>query len=176
MSEGGFFPLGTRNSIANDYSGVQIGTTKNVVLALKIKTGDQYKNGLVKPININLGFKSGNNSNNNEIMRFEVQLHSTNGNVGTIGGGTGPISYTSLSNTIVQYNTLPTGYTITNDGYKITSGFVNANSSIDFASTDYDTLLTRASITQYDTLVITAQTSSTGTSYAYAAVDFIESL
>lgn len=177
MSEGGFFPLGVRNSISTDVSGVDIASNDihpRVIMALKINNSNSnYKNGIIKIINLSLAYKAGNNST--ETMKYTMQLHSDNGRTGgKIGTITGTPNYTSLNNSISSYATNPAALDVTVPGFVLTSGFITANTSVDFASNDYEGLLTRTNITQYDTLYVTAQSATTGK--AYGALDFIESM
>lgn len=183
ISEGGFFPVGIRNSVCNNYQGIALDSStflKRILLAIKINTNTLFKDAILKIININIGFKSGASTNNNEHMKFEVQLHSTNGNIGDISSnasGVPTFDFTDLSNSIISYNNTNTNnFYILSDGYKITSGFLSSNSTIDFASSDFSTILTRANITQYDTLYICANSPSTQSPYGTAAIDLIESL
>ena len=184
MSEGGFFPLGTRNSISTDFSGVSIvneNKNQNVILGLRLKTGDRYKNGLIKILGIDVSFRPtppGNNASNVDVVKYTLQLHSSiNGT--TIGdlSGTGTIGFTDMSNSIVSYHNNGTTHDISSNGYIISSGFVASHSTITFGSNDFETLLTRANVTKYDTLYLTIQGNVTGNgATVYGSIDFIESL
>jgi hypothetical protein len=51
ISEGGFFPLGTRNSVSSPTLSTLTGASANILLLeIKLKSGDRYKNGIIKPI------------------------------------------------------------------------------------------------------------------------------
>uniref|UniRef100_A0A6C0BUN4 Uncharacterized protein n=1 Tax=viral metagenome TaxID=1070528 RepID=A0A6C0BUN4_9ZZZZ len=186
MSEGGFFPLGTRNSISTDISGVSITSLnqkQNVILGLRLQNpaDKKFKNGIIKILSVNVSFKPtnpGNNQTNVDVVKYNLQMHSNiNGiQIGDL-SGSGTISFTDLSNSIVSYHNNGTTHDISSNGYFIHSGFVSSQSTVSFGANDFETLLTRANITQYDTLYLTVQGNVTGsTALVYASIDFIESV
>lgn len=164
MSEGGFFPLGTRNSVSSDVAGMSPAANK-LFLAIRLKSGTNYKNGLIKPIGIDIVNTA------NATAGYELRLLSSiNGTA--IGTPISDASFSDISNSIVRRYAPSTVVTITG-GYVIHSGFVSSRSNTTLSSNDYETLLTRAICTQYDTLALVT-TSGTGT--VSVSLDFIESL
>jgi alpha-acetolactate decarboxylase len=91
--------------------------------------------------------------------------------------GASTIQFTDMSNSIVSYHNDGTTHDISSNGYIIHSGFVSSQSTVGFGNNDFETLLTRSNITQYDTLYLTIQGNVTGaTANVYASIDFIESV
>jgi hypothetical protein len=165
MSEGGFFPLGTRNSISSNISGM--GPAANALfLAIRLKSGTNYKNGLIKPIGLDIANTA------NSTAGYELRLLS-NINGTQIGTHILDASFSDISNSIVRKYVPPTNSITITGGYVIHSGYVSSRSNTTFSSNDYETLLTRAICTQYDTLAIVT-TGGTGT--VSVSLDFIESL
>jgi len=186
MSEGGFFPLGVRNSISTDFSGVNILSTNkniNIILGLRLQNpvDNKFKNGIIKILSVTVSFKPtnpGNNQTNVDVVKYTLQLHSSINDIqiGDISGSS-TISFTDMSNSIVSYHNNGTTHDISSNGYVIHSGFVSSQSTVSFGANDFETLLTRANITQYDTLYLTVQGNTTGsTANVYASIDFIESV
>lgn len=166
ISEGGFFPLGTRNSII---SGAGItGANNKLILAMRLKSGVKYKNGLIKPIGIDII-----NTDTNSIANYELRLLSRI-NETDIGTYITDASFVDISNSIVKYYAPSTQVTVMG-GYVISSGFLSSRSNSSFSSNDYETLLTRAICTQYDTLALVYGPNSTA-GIVSASIDFIESL
>ena len=166
MSEGGFFPLGTRNSVTSNTAGLTAATNK-LILAIRLKSGSKYKNGIIKP----LGLDIVNTSSGSSTASYELRLLSRiNGT--TIGTHIPDSSFNPIANSMVNYYA-PTGSITVTGGYVINSGFITSRTNTIFNSNDYETLLTRALCTQYDTLAIVT-TNSSGT--VVASIDFIESL
>lgn len=164
MSEGGFFPLGTRNSVRSAINVTS--ATNKLILALRLKSGTNYKNGVIKPIGLDIM-----NTKNADYASYELRLLSSiNGT--NIGTSISDASFSDISNSIVRTYAPSTAITIIG-GYVIHSGFVSSRSNTTFSSNDYETLLTRAICTQYDTLAIV---TTSGTAEISVSLDFIESL
>ena len=162
ISEGGFFPLGTRNSVRSE----SVASAANkLILAIRLKSGTNYKNGIIKPIGLDIV------NSQNSTVGYEFRLLS-NINGTQIGTQILDASFSNVSNSIVQSYAPTTVVTIIN-GYVIHAGFVSSRSNTTFSSNDYETLLTRAICTQYDTLALVS-TETGGT--ISASIDFIESL
>jgi hypothetical protein len=162
MSEGGFFPLGTRNSARS----LDIGSGVNkLILGLRLKSGTNYNNGIIKIIGLDIV-----NSQNSSVG-YELRLLS-NINGTQIGTHILDASFSDISNSIVRSFAPSTVVTIT-DGYVIHSGFVSSRSTATFSTNDYETLLTRTVCTKYDTLALVL-TNTGGT--ISASLDFIESM
>jgi hypothetical protein len=164
MSEGGFFPLGTRNSVR---SNIDVASAVNkLILAIRLKSGTNYKNGVMKPIGLDIV-----NTANATIAAYELRLLSSiNGT--EIGTQISDASFSDISNSIVRSYAPSTVVTITG-GYVLHSGFVSSRSTTALSSNDYETLLTRAICTQYDTLALV---TTGGTGDVSVSLDFIESL
>ena len=165
MSEGGFFPLGARNSVRSAINVTS--ATNKLILALRLKSGTNYKNGIIKPIGLDIM-----NTKNADYASYELRLLSSiNGT--NIGTSISDASFSNISNSIVRsYAPSTTDVTIIG-GYVIHSGFVSSRSNTTFSSNDYETLLTRAICTQYDTLALV---TTGGTAEISVSLDFIESL
>lgn len=168
ISEGGFFPLGTRNCILSNIVS-PINTSNILILAIKLKSGNNYKNGLIKPINLDIV-----NSAANTIGKYELRLLSSTNNV-TIGTQIPDASFNNYSNSIVRYYSPPNNTVIITGGYILSAGYVTGKSNTPFVTTDYETLLSRFICTQYDTLAVVASNVS-GNPDISATIDFIESL
>ncbi len=167
MLEGGYFPLGVRNSILTTLLGISLLVIgrKYIMLALKLKTANV--NGLLKIINISSTYQAAGKTG-----AFELQLHSTVGSVGNI---TGSLNYIQLSSSIAQYATGDgTQYiAVGQDGYILTGGFISSRTVVDFNSNDYETLLTRTNCTKYDTIYLIG-IGNTSNDVMFSSMDFIE--
>lgn len=173
ISEGGYLPLGKRNSISTKLSGgiaVTNGTQTTGYIALGLKLQSSYLNGMLKPINLSIATDAAAG----KMGYYEIQLH-TNSSAGSIGSISGTLpSYTALTDSIAQYVIGNATQTIATNGYILVSGFVTGRSDTTFSRNDFETLLTRAICTQYDTIYIVVYGNS-GCNM-FASVDFIESI
>ena len=182
--EGGFTPLGKRNSVRTPTVGITMpiastsgSTTKYVIMALRLNP--LYPNALLKLINFILSYNSVTYSSTTDqiVGTFEIQLHSTNGSVGSISGA--PLTYVTPAggSSVAQYAipANPSTTLINTDGYIIRSGYINYYVSLEFNAIDYETMLTRAMVTQYDTLYLVGM-AQLADDVVYASFDFIESL
>jgi hypothetical protein len=167
LSEGGFTPLGKRMSIATNLAGVPLQTNSNKYILLSLRIGTGFDSGILKPLNTNILYPEGSAS---KWLRTEIQLHSTNGSVGSING---TLTYNGLKDSISEYAVGDGTQTINTDGFVIFSNFVNTNSTLNFAGSEYETLLTRAQISKYDTLYIIVEPNTNNTDVV-ASLDFIE--
>lgn len=167
LSEGGFTPLGKRMSIATNLAGVPLLTNSNKYILLSLRIGTGFDSGILKPLNTNILYPEGSAS---KWLRTEIQLHSTNGSVGSING---TLTYNGLKDSISEYAIGDGSQTINTDGFVIFSNFVNTNSTLNFAGSEYETLLTRAQISKYDTLYIIVEPNTNNTDVV-ASLDFIE--
>ena len=109
----------------------------------------------------------------NSYAKYELRLLSSINGV-TIGTQIPDASFNPLDNSIVEYFAPSTPVTI-NGGYVLTSGTISTRSSTVFGTNDYETLLTRANCTQYDTIAIICTVVS-GNPEIIASIDFIESM
>lgn len=167
ISEGGYLPLGTRNSWSSNELAGLASTTRYILLALKVNP--DYPNGLLKLINVHIA----NSSNVNTVGLYEIELHSTNG---TIGQTINDASFSLITNSIAKQYTPSVLLNAVHSpvGYKLSSGLVVGNSVVTLNASDYETLLTRSICTKYDNLMIIAS-AKTGSPSMSATVDFIES-
>jgi len=172
ISEGGFTPLGRKNCLSTPITGVNLETagTKYVLMAIKLKS--QFSSGILKLLNIDSLYPSGNTS---QWASIEIQLH--NGNVGVINT---TLSYTSYDHSIVEYY-LGAGGTATNpivtsDGYILNKKLLVNKSNIGLSNDVYETLLTRNQVSQFDTLVICGVASSENDAKIATTLEFIESI
>lgn len=170
QSEGGFFPLGKKNSIHTTTSGVTLTSLSSNYIVLALRINSSYPDGILKLIGMSLLFSA----TVSKVCVYTIQLHSTYAYSGTIGSISASLTYTNFVDSIAQYS-IGTGQTISTNGFILSSGFINGQSSVTFTNSDYETLLKRVPITQYDTLYITAQSTS-NSEVVYCAIDFIESL
>jgi hypothetical protein len=158
--------LGTRNSIlSNVVTGV---TTNNLILAIRLRSGNNYKNGIINLINLDIV-----NTKPNTIGKYELRLLS-NVNNASIGTEIPDASFNNYSNSIIRYYAPSTNVTITG-GYLITAGYVTGKSNTPFGTNDYETLLRRSICTNYDTLAIIGTAVGSAPDMS-ATIDFIESL
>lgn len=166
--EGGYFPLGARISISNETTLVNMSNsgTKYILLALKLQSG--YENALIKILNISVSFsaKTGNTG------LYEIQLHSTNGSIGSINGS---LSFNNISNSMTQYSVGNGTQTINSNGFIINSGYVSSNSNISLSGKIENTLLTRALCTSYDTIYLIGS-SDNNNEDMFGSLDFIENI
>ena len=168
ISKGGFFPLGRRNSFNTGNAGVSLASTANKYILFALKINSTYTKGTIKMIKGSFGFKASTGT----MGLYEIHLVTS-----TVGTITGTLTYSSLTNSIVQYANGNGTQTLSVDGYKISSGFLNGNTNINFNTVDYETLLNRVIVTANsgDTLCIVGN-SNGNNDIMFASIDFIESL
>lgn len=175
ISEGGYIPLGIKNCINTVYSGLALGTvgTKYILLGLKLQS--TYTNGILKLLRLSVGYTA----NTNKMGVLEIQLHSTNGSIGAISG---TLSWTNLTHSIAQYargtpdtilDTDP--QTISTDGYLLSTIYVASQTSVNFGSNEFETLLDRTICTQYDTIYVVG-IGNVINDTMFASLEFIESI
>jgi hypothetical protein len=181
--ESGYYTIGKHNSIGCGGGFVTTSqNTKNILLALR--ANPSYVNATFTPHSVTVQSNGGSSN----IFYFEAQMVSTNGSVGTITGT--PPSWTSLKDSAIQFyigtgnslyvgtaggsGTTPPTYNSSTDGYILTSGYTDSKTSQSFVVSVEQSLLTRLSFTQYDTLIIVGY--GTANTTAGASVDFTEEL
>lgn len=167
ISEGGYIPIGRRNSINTTITGIAVGTigVKYVLLALKVNS--LYNNGILKIIKICCAYEAATN----KISCFELQLHTNN--VGSI-TGTQP-SFITMTDSIAQYYIGTGSQTINQNGYVLTSGFVNSQSNIYASTNDFETLLYRVNCTQNDgDVMFLVGTGNASSDVMFTSIDFME--
>lgn len=170
ISEGGFFPNGKRIAIDNGLAGTSLTTngTQYIVLALRLNSA--YTTGTIYPIGFNFGLPAGNST---QWAKFTVQVHSSVGPVGAVSLGTA-LTYTQSKDAMSEYAVgNGSNQTVTTDGYILNSQFVVQNSVTENIQSDWQVVLIRNILSQYDTLYVTA-TANTNTIKVLSSVEFIE--
>ena len=172
ISEGGFTPIGRRISISNDINGVTLASSSNKYILLGIKLIDGNVTGILDVLSYDVLY-FGNNDRNN--AKIELQLHSTNGNIGSTSG---TISYRQEPNSIIDVyrggGDNPAIIPTDGDGFIISSKYLQQKTDINLNSTEYSIQLSRSEISQYDTLFIVAQSTADNQKIG-ATVDLIMS-
>jgi hypothetical protein len=175
ISEGGYFPLGKRNSVITPSAGISVAVAGRYYVMLAVRVNSLYPNATLKTLNISVSFNGASSSN---TCSYQLQLFSTYGNIGALNAA---LTFTSLTDSVAQYATGDgsTQY-LTTGGYVLTSGSVNSQATINFTRSDYETLLTRTICTRYnntffDTLILFG-TSTTNTALIFGGMDFVEML
>ena len=166
-------PLGKRNSISSLYSitnNVHDTTQYYIILALRMNSS-YSANNMFRIIDFNML------STGSKLCYYTIQLHSTVGPVGAANLGTA-LTYTrSVPGSIVEYanGTDSTQY-VSTPGYILTSGYLNNSNNIQFNTSDYELLLKRTTVTEYDTIYITGRLTSGTNETLKCGVDFIENI
>lgn len=168
MSEGGYYSTGKCNNISTTTNGVTLTSSgiKYIVLALKIQP--TYTYGSIALIALSNACIAASN----KIVRYQIQLHSSVGSVGAISG---TFTYTDLIDSIAQYSIGDGSQTITTDGYIVYSGFITSQSDTNLMMADYNLLLTRNTISIFDTLYVVC-TGNVNSETMYSSVNFIEEI
>lgn len=172
LSEGGFTPLGNRINISTNLAGTNMtnANTKYVILAFRIQrdgSGNSlYPSAIIKILQSSGFYPDGNST---QWAKFELQVHSTVGSVGSI---TGSQTFSNVPNSVCEYYQ-GSGQTINTDGFIITSEFIPQKSTFDADQNQYTLLLNRAQISQYDTLYLVGSANSAGDNMC-GTLDFIE--
>ena len=168
ISESGYFPLCPRVSVSTTSNGVSMDSqgTKYILLALKIQS--QYTNGLIKL----LGSTTSYSGNSGRTGLYEIQLHSTNGSIGSINGS---LSYSSISNSISKFAVGDGSQTISSDGFILSSGFVSGQTNAIIVRTPNDTLLTRTMCSSYDTFYLIGS-GNANNDVMFGTLEYIESI
>jgi hypothetical protein len=168
MTEGGYYSLGNYGSVSNGSSLIPITnnlSTKTVILALRVNPS--YQNATFNFNSISLYCSFGNSG----YTYYEIQMHSTNGNIGGINGS---ITYTDLLDSALQRGIPDFGTSIQTNGYILTSGYVEARANIEFNITQQEALSPKLNFTQYDTMLIVAICSANAS--VGASINFIETI
>lgn len=173
LSEGGFTPLGNRVNISTDLTGTTMSSssTKYVILALRIQRDGSgnpiYPSGIIKILQSSGFYPDGNST---QWAKFELQIHST---VGSVGSVTGTETFSSVNKSVCEYYQGDGTQTISSDGFVITSEFIPQRSLFDADQNQYTLLLNRCQLSQYDTLYLIGSANSNGDKMC-ATIDFIE--
>lgn len=172
ISEGGFTPLGRKNCLSTPISGVNLKTAGNKYVLMAVKLKEQFPTGILKLLNIDSLYPSGNNS---QWASIEIQLH--NGNVGTLNT---TLNFSSYNHSITEYY-LGSGGSATNpivisDGYILNKKFLVNKANVGLNNDVYETQLTRNQVTIFDTLIICGIASSENNAKIATTLEFIESI
>jgi hypothetical protein len=169
--EGGYFTTGRLNSVNTPLSNfVTLNSTNNfVLLALKIQSSFPVSTFFIKGISLYYTGGSG------RYAQYTIQLFSTNGSIGALTGAAP--SFSSLSNSSIEYYIGNGTVYVSTSGIIIGSGYVDSSSNISGSLSEFDSLQTHQLFTKYDTLIITGIASSGGTPGTMgASVNFIEDI
>lgn len=168
ISEGGFVPLGKRLSIGTAATGFDMSTAGTKYVIVAIKPQDSYPTITIRPIHFDGAYPSGTA----KIAKFELQLHSSNGSVGTISG---TLSYTNFSDSATKYAIGNGTQTVSSDGYILTTAYTTAQTYVNFTPTEFEVQLSRCQATQYDTILLVGSGSANGMNVV-GSLDVVESI
>jgi hypothetical protein len=169
--EGGYFTTGRVNTALNNISNIVTLSTvnPNVILGMKIQSPFPFATFFLKSISLH------NTGGTTRYAQYTIQLHSTNGSIGAVSGGTP--SFLPLSNSSIEYYTGDGSIYVSSTGIIIGSGFIDSSSNINISLSEFDSLQTHQLFTKYDTLIITGQATNTGGSSSMgASVTYIEDI
>ena len=168
ISESGYFPLCPRVSVSTTSNGITMGSagTKYILLGLQLQS--TYVNGLIKL----LGSTTSYAAKTGKTGFYEIQLHSTNGSIGSISGS---LTYSSIANSISQFAIGDGSQTINSDGFILSSGFTSGETNAIIVRTPNDTLLTRTMCSSYDTFYLIGS-GNANDDEMFGTLEFIESL
>lgn len=165
--EGGYYPLYRRIGISNLTTSVSLSNAGTKYILLGLKLNSSYKNGTINPLNVSVVYFAGGGNGG----LFELQLHSTNGSIGSISGS---LSYSQISNSLSQYAVGDGTQTISSDGFIFANGYIIGKSTQTIARTLEEILLNRTICTIYDTIYLVGSGDSNNDEM-YGSIDFIES-
>jgi hypothetical protein len=171
ISEGGYAPLGRRNSISTNVtlqnpSPLPSPLPEYILLSLKIK--NDYPTGILRLKNINIL-----NSVNDRISTLKIYLMSSNKGSTNLTDG----DYTDVPYSITTaYKATNNSKTITSPGYLLYTLDFISRTGFDLSLDDYELYLTRNQVSIYDYLVVSIKLSDTNNQDIFAAIDFIESV
>jgi len=167
--EGGYFTTGRLNTAYTNLANfVTLGTvTEYVVLAMRIQSSFPYATFFIKAVNIYFTGGGG------KYAQYKIQLFSTNGSIGALTGAAP--SFSSLSNSSIEYYVGNGTVAISTPGIIINSGYVDTASSSSISLSEFDSLQTHQLFTKYDTLIISGvYTGGGGAGTMGASVVFVE--
>jgi hypothetical protein len=168
--ESGYFTTGRINNISVPLANfVTTNSTQDMVI-LGIRINSAYPDATFFLNNLSFFYTGGAS----KYAQYKIQLFSTtsSGSIGVLSAATP--TFTSLSNSAVQYYYGTSGLHVDTPGFIIGSGYVDVSTTINIALSDVDSLQTRQLFTQYDTLYITGITNDGGTMGASAS--FVEDI
>ena len=168
MSEGGYVPTGKRLSVATSAGEFTMATAGTKYIIAAIRPQSSYPTATLRAIHYCGAYAAGNS----RTIKIELQLHSTNGSIGSTSG---TLSYSNFTDSGSQYAIGDGSQTVSADGYIISSDITTAQSSVTFHASDTEMMLTRAICTKYDTIYLIA-TGSANTMDVSGAIDVIESI
>lgn len=168
--EGGYFTTGRKNNISVPIANfVTTNSTQDMVI-LGIRINSAYPDATFFLNNLSFYYTGGST----KYAQYKIQLFSTtaSGTIGVLSAATP--TFTSLSNSAVQYYYGTGGLHVDTPGFIIGSGYVDVSTTINIALSDVDSLQTRQLFTKYDTLYITGITNDGGT--MGVSVSFVEDI
>lgn len=167
ISEGGYFPLGKRISVATTAEGFNMNSSSSKYIIAAIRANSSYPTVTIKPIHFEGSYPSGTG----RTLKLELQVHSSNGSVGSISGS---LSYSNCADSGAQYALGDGSQTVGSDGYIITTCLTTAQTSVSFSSTDFEQMLSRVLVSKYDTLYLVGS-GSANNMIVSGSVDFVVS-
>jgi hypothetical protein len=169
--EGGYFTTGRINNISVPLANfVTTNSTQDMVI-LGIRVNSAYPDATFFLNNLSFYYTGGAS----KYAQYKIQLFSTtaSGSIGVLSAATP--TFTSLSNSAVQYYYGTGGLHVDTPGFIIGSGYVDVSTTINIALSDVDSLQTRQLFTKYDTLYITGIATNTPGTMG-ASVSFVEDI
>jgi len=167
MVEGEFTPVGRKNSISTGTS-LTMTTAGVKYILLALRCNPLYSTSSLSVLDIIGTFP--NIKAANGIASLELQLHSTNGSVGTTSG---TLSFSNFLDSSSQYSVGNGSQTVTQNGYIIQTSNTQDTSSISLKNSIENSLLYRCSCTQYDTLYLVGYSTDNAVTVS-ASMDFLE--
>ena len=168
ISESGYFPLCPRVAVGTNSNGVTMTTAGEKYILLGLTLQSSYVDGLIKL----LGSTTSYAANTGKTGFYEIQLHSSNGSIGSINGS---LTYSSIPNSISQFAIGDGTQTINSDGFILSAGFTSGQTNAIIVRTPNDTLLTRTMCTSYDTFYLIGS-GNANNDQMFATFEFIESI
>jgi len=169
--EGGYFTTGRVNTAFNNIGNFVTlsDVTPNIILGMKIQSPFPFATFFLKSLSLY------NTGGSTKYAQYTIQLHSTNGSIGAVSGGT-PI-FIPITNSCIEFYTGNGSIYVSSNGIIIGSGFIDSSSNINISLSEFDSLQTHQLFTKYDTLYITGKAASGGaTSSMGASVTYIEDI
>lgn len=164
--EGGYFPLCGKLAVSTLIGGVSLSNPVNKYILLALKLNSIYFNALIKLIGLSVLYTAG------KVGIYQIQLHSTNGTIGSI---TGTLTYSAIPNSMTTFAIGDGTQYIETDGFITNSGIISDSSSIVLLKSIEETLLTRNICTIYDTIYLVG-IGNTSNDKMYGAIEFVENI
>lgn len=164
--EGGYFPLCGKIAVSTLIGGVSLSLSSRGYVLLALKLNSSYINGLIKLLGLSVLYTAG------KVGIYQIQLHSTNGSIGSI---TGTLTYSAIPNSMTTFAIGNGTQYIVTDGFITNSGIISESSPIVLIKSIEETLLTRNICTIYDTIYLIG-IGNTNNDLMYGAIEFVENI